>query len=41
MRKKEEFSLILEINDYITYISIGCRRTNEIPINNQKIFQGA
>lgn len=36
MRKKEEFSLILEINDYITYISIGCRRTKKSQLKIRK-----
>lgn len=40
MRKKEEFSLILEINDYITYISIGCRRTKKSQLKIRKYFKG-
>lgn len=39
-RKKEEFSLILEINDYITYISIGCRRTKKSQLKIRKYFKG-
>ena len=40
MRKKEDFSLIPEINDYITYISIGCRRTKKSQLKIRKYFKG-
>lgn len=40
MCKKEEFSLILEINDYITYILIGCRRTKKSQLKIRKYFKG-
>ena len=40
MRKKEEFSLILEINYYIAYISIGCRRTKKSLLKIRKYFKG-